>query len=78
MSKKEFFKALVAGVLFGLLVFIFIQIFLYFIEDQIDYDTILKETVENKSEELKLNLLIEASEYPERFTDEEIIELLID
>ena len=78
MSKKEFFKALVAGVLFGLLVFIFIQIFLYFIEDQIDYDTILKETVENKSEELKLNLLIEASEYPERFTDEEIVELLID
>ena len=78
MSKKEFFKALVAGILFGLLVFIFIQIFLYFIEDQIDYDTILKETVENKSEELKLNLLIEASEYPERFTDEEIIELLID
>ena len=78
MSKKEFFKALVAGILFGLLVFIFIQIFLYFIEDQIDYDTILKETVENKSEELKLNLLIEASEYPERFTDEEIVELLID
>lgn len=78
MSKKEFFKALVAGILFGLLVFIFIQIFLYFIEDQIDYDTILKETVENKSEELKLNLLIEASQYPERFTDEEIVELLID
>ena len=78
MSKKEFLKAFTAGILFGLLVFVFVQIFLYFIEDQIDYNTIIEDTVEDKCEQEKLNLLIEASEYPERFTDEEIVELLID
>jgi|TARA_B100000900_G_C20381707_1_gene634854 hypothetical protein len=78
MSKKEFLKAFTVGILFGLLVFVFVQIFLYFIEDQIDYNTIIEDTVEDKCEQEKLNLLIEASEYPERFTDEEIVELLID
>lgn len=78
MSKKDFFKAFLAGILFGLLVFVFVQIFLYFVEDQIDYNTIIEDTVEDKCEQEKLNLLIEASEYPERFTDEQIVELLID
>jgi len=78
MSKKDFFKAFLAGILFGLLVFVFVQIFLYFVEDQIDYNTIIEDTVEDKCEQEKLNLLIEASEHPERFTDEQIVELLID
>jgi hypothetical protein len=78
MSKKDFFKAFLAGILFGLLVFVFVQIFLYFVEDQIDYNTIIEDTVEDKCEQEKLNLLIEASQHPERFTDEQIVELLID
>ena len=78
MSKKDFFKAFLAGILFGLLVFVFVQIFLYFVEDQIDYNTIIEDTVEDKCEQEKLNLLIEASQHPERFTDAEIVELLID
>ena len=78
MSKKDFFKTFLAGILFGLLVFVFVQIFLYFVEDQIDYNTIIEDTVEDKCEQEKLNLLIEASEHPERFTDEQIVELLID
>ena len=78
MSKKDFFKAFLAGILFGLLVFVFVQIFLYFVEDQIDYNTIIEDTVEDKCEQEKLNLLIEASEHPERFTDKQIVELLID
>jgi len=77
MSKKEFFKAFTVGILFALLVFVFVQIFLYFIDNQIDYNIIIEESVEDKCEQEKLDLLIEASEYPERFTDEEIIELLI-
>tara|TARA_R100001509_G_scaffold139154_2_gene93536 strand:- start:264 stop:500 length:237 start_codon:yes stop_codon:yes gene_type:complete len=77
MSKKEFFKAFTAGILFALLVIVFVQIFLCFIDNQIDYNIIIEESVEDKCEQEKLDLLIEASEYPERFTDEEIIELLI-
>ena len=65
MSKKEFFKSILKGVLIGCFIFVIIEMFFCYIDNQVDYDSVIDE------------LLIEASEDPDKFTDEEIIELLL-
>ena len=41
MSKKDLLKGLGAGLLFGLLVFVFMQLFIFFIEEEVEPDEIL-------------------------------------
>ncbi len=47
MNKKDLIKALGAGLLFGLIVFLCMQIFIYFIDEHtVEYDDIFKTVVE--------------------------------
>tara|TARA_R100000458_G_C8255431_1_gene231612 strand:+ start:903 stop:1388 length:486 start_codon:yes stop_codon:yes gene_type:complete len=47
MNKKDLIKALGAGLLFGLIVFVCMQIFIYFIDEHtVEYDDIFKTVVE--------------------------------
>jgi len=80
------------GVLFVGSIYIFIMVFMYFIENEIspeeifdpkiriDYNGVPDETplqhLRHK-EKMRERLLVEASKFPERFTDREIINLLI-
>ena len=81
------------GVLFAGAIYIFILVFMYFIETdinadeifdikmRIDYNEVPEETPRHRlrhKEKMRERLLTEASEFPERFTDREIINLLID
>tara|TARA_R110002020_G_scaffold331774_1_gene547254 strand:- start:332 stop:613 length:282 start_codon:yes stop_codon:yes gene_type:complete len=93
MTTKEFFKNLFTGVLFAGAIYIFIMVFMYFIDNEvspeeifdikmrIDYNETPEETPRHHlrhKERMRERLLTEASEFPERFTDREIINLLID
>ena len=93
MTTKEFLKNLFTGVLFGGTIYIFIMVFMYFIDNEvspeeifdikmrIDYNETPEETPRHHlrhKERMRERLLTEASEFPERFTDTEIINLLID
>jgi len=93
MTTKEFFKNLFMGVLFAGAIYLFIMVFMYFIEKQaspeeifdiemkIDYNGVPPETPPHHlrhKERMRERLLTEASEFPERFTDREIINLLTD
>ena len=97
MTTKEFLKNLFTGGLFGGTIYIFIMVFMYFIDNEvspeeifdikmrIDYNETPEETPEETprhhlrhKERTRERLLTEASEFPERFTDTEIINLLID
>ena len=42
MSKKDLIKALLGGLAFGLLVFVFIQIFLFFVDTEFETEEVLK------------------------------------
>tara|TARA_B100001094_G_C18092009_1_gene750915 strand:+ start:793 stop:1275 length:483 start_codon:yes stop_codon:yes gene_type:complete len=42
MNKKDLIKALSGGLAFGLLVFVFIQIFLFFVDTEFETDEVLK------------------------------------
>ena len=42
MSKKDLIKALLGGFAFGLLVFVFIQIFLFFVDTEFETEEVLK------------------------------------
>ena len=81
------------GVLFAGAIYIFIMVFMYFVEHdinaeeifdikmEIDYNIVPDETPRHHlrhKERMRERLLTEASEFPERFTDREIINLLID
>jgi len=84
------------GVLFVGAIYIFIMVFMYFIENEVNAEEIFNPKIrinyniipdevllhhfyhhqlQPKSRE---ELLIEASEHPERFTDEELVKLLLD
>tara|TARA_R100001244_G_C5077844_1_gene113092 strand:+ start:47 stop:325 length:279 start_codon:yes stop_codon:yes gene_type:complete len=92
MTTKELIKTFLTGVLFAGMIYIFIMVFTYFIENEvtpeeifnpkikIDYnvpDEVPRHHLRHK-EKMRERLLTEASEFPERFTDREIIKLLID
>ena len=122
MNKKDLIKALSGGLAFGLLVFVFIQIFLFFVDTEFETDEVLKPEMkvevvvpevhpldyineytrfhedlyvyDLKTRELVLDsktygqirqellnhqdLLIDASNNPNKYTDEQIFELLVD
>ena len=97
MTTKDFLKALFTGLLFGGMIYIFLMIFIYFIENEVTFEEILNPRMQidydytpdgvllhhfhhhhHLQPRSREELMIEASEHPERFTDEELVNLLLD
>jgi len=73
MSKKTLIKSLAGGVLCGVLIYAFIQIFLFFIEDELDYDEMIDGIIENRSSVLEDKYSIKEEQvHPIDFDDPEV------